>query len=86
MSFISLDSPSLSPYQCLCPQQYNLAFLKRDELDVEASISDDVDGKIADTQEDMWLTFLRVDHCCGMVPKKKWLTCKYMERKIPCIY
>ena len=36
---------------------FSLEFLKRDELDAEASFKNDVDGEIADAKEDMWLVF-----------------------------
>ena len=58
MSSILLESPSLSPLSVLVSSTiFSLAFLKTDELDIEASISDDVDGEFADAQEDMWLVF-----------------------------
>ena len=33
------------------------AFLKINQVDIEAFISDDVDGEIAEAQEDKWLLF-----------------------------
>ena len=58
MSVISLESLSLSSLSVpVSSTIFSLAFLKRDELDVEASNSDDVDGEIADTHENMWLAF-----------------------------
>ena len=55
MASISLESLSLSPISMPVSSIFSLAFLKRDQLDVKASISDNVDEVIADTQIDMWL-------------------------------
>ena len=53
---------------------FSLPFLKRNQLYVEAFISDDIDGEIAEAQEDKWLVFFS-----GLITNVGWFQKKVVD-------